>query len=558
MENPKRTVGHDEVYDSIREDEHKDDSEKTEENSFMAQRNLYAMYDMQIFREKAEEAFEKMKDLTDEFMEDDQKIKERMLVSYKLMLDFYGIKLVDDETGEVARAENWSERFENLNRNSHNNLRITRILKCLGLLGFERYQAPLVRFFLEETLMHGTLPRVKRSALDYFIFAVLDKTEQKRLIEFACQCKSEREYVWCPSTTFQNRKEMENYNGIDSPDKDWSSDSTSQSHQKDLINGGVQNKENIASDAKKDTSDDDSLSSENRNVENVSGVCQESDAQTFPILTAGNANTADSNEDTEGYLQRVVSVQEDDSKTGNNEISSTEHLDDNGNDNAALAERPKDQSDHKNGKDKNPPTSHGSTSENVANQTPSSGISESEQQEQGDKSDQDNNNELFDKESKEETQQHGCESQDDGAATGSSTNSEGNSADTNSSNYTESDKNILGNPHGDILDTSKKEENEIIKDPVNRGSFMEESPKDRVTDVCNNVTSNTDTHSDANEAKDGDNTASEQATAHRSGVTPSQAIHGNDSDEGKETAMKEEQTESGCVRGEGSEKEGND
>lgn len=32
------------------------------------------------------------------------------------MLGFYGIRLVNKETGEVKRAENWKERFGNLER----------------------------------------------------------------------------------------------------------------------------------------------------------------------------------------------------------------------------------------------------------------------------------------------------------------------------------------------------------------------------------------------------------------------------------------------------------
>uniref|UniRef100_A0A3B4C4G6 Opioid growth factor receptor (OGFr) conserved domain-containing protein n=1 Tax=Pygocentrus nattereri TaxID=42514 RepID=A0A3B4C4G6_PYGNA len=129
----------------------------------------------------------------------DDAAKKRLLKSYKLMLDFYGIKLLDEETGKVCRAEHWEERFKNLDRNTHNNLRITRILKCLGILGFEHYQAPLVRFFLTETLVEGRLPRVKRSVLDYFMFSVLNTSERKELIRFAFeQFEPKREFVWCP------------------------------------------------------------------------------------------------------------------------------------------------------------------------------------------------------------------------------------------------------------------------------------------------------------------------------------------------------------------------
>ncbi|XP_076023228.1 opioid growth factor receptor [Genypterus blacodes] len=125
--------------------------------------------------------------------------KRRLVESYELMLGFYGMQLVNKETGEVKRAENWKERFGNLERNMHNNLRITRILKSLGELGFEHYQGPLVQFFLEETLVKKTLSSVKRSVLDYFLFAVLDKQKRQDLVRFAyLNFEPKDKFVWCP------------------------------------------------------------------------------------------------------------------------------------------------------------------------------------------------------------------------------------------------------------------------------------------------------------------------------------------------------------------------
>ncbi|XP_054641177.1 opioid growth factor receptor [Dunckerocampus dactyliophorus] len=125
--------------------------------------------------------------------------KKRLVESYELMLGFYGIRLVNKETGEVTRADNWKERFGNLERNMHNNLRITRILKSMGELGFEHYQAPLVRFFLEETLVKKNLTSVKRSVLDYFLFAVLDKQKRQELVRFAyLHFEPKDKFVWCP------------------------------------------------------------------------------------------------------------------------------------------------------------------------------------------------------------------------------------------------------------------------------------------------------------------------------------------------------------------------
>lgn len=160
------------------------------------------------------------------------------------MLRFYGIKLLNEETGEVDRRRNWKERFDNLNRsvlifnficlsiyfisdtfeeptckflchlcfrNSHNNLRITRILKCLGLLGFSHYQEPLVRFFLNETLVKQTLPRVKRSVLDYFMFTVLEREKRRKLIEFAFKhFEPKEDFVWCPEKI--QRKLLQDFN----------------------------------------------------------------------------------------------------------------------------------------------------------------------------------------------------------------------------------------------------------------------------------------------------------------------------------------------------------
>ncbi|XP_059384756.1 opioid growth factor receptor-like [Carassius carassius] len=129
----------------------------------------------------------------------DKQAKCKLVKSYKLMLDFYGVRLVDESTGEVERAPNWKDRFRNLNRYSHNNLRITRILKCLGTLGLKHYQAPLVKFFLHETLVVGHLQSLKQSVLDYFMFAVLDNTERQELVRFAFKhFKPQEQFVWGP------------------------------------------------------------------------------------------------------------------------------------------------------------------------------------------------------------------------------------------------------------------------------------------------------------------------------------------------------------------------
>ncbi|XP_053937232.1 opioid growth factor receptor isoform X2 [Cuculus canorus] len=128
-----------------------------------------------------------------------KEVMQRFVRAYQLMLRFYGIVLINEKTGELKRAANWAERFQNLNRFSHNNLRITRILKCLGEMGYEHYQVHLVKFFLTETLVKEMLPNVKRSALDYFLFTIRSKRKRRKLVHYAWQhFKPQSSFVWGP------------------------------------------------------------------------------------------------------------------------------------------------------------------------------------------------------------------------------------------------------------------------------------------------------------------------------------------------------------------------
>ncbi|XP_007520435.1 opioid growth factor receptor isoform X2 [Erinaceus europaeus] len=133
-----------------------------------------------------------------------EEIRKRLIQAYKLMLGFYGIQLKNEDTGQVCRAQNYLKRFQNLDWHSHNNLRITRILKSLGELGLEHYQAPLARFFLEETLVHGELQSVRQSALDYFVFTVRCRRQRRQLLRFAWEHFQPRsKFVWGPHDKLQ-------------------------------------------------------------------------------------------------------------------------------------------------------------------------------------------------------------------------------------------------------------------------------------------------------------------------------------------------------------------
>src|SRR5688500_14553588 len=85
-----------------------------------------------------------------EAMRADPECLARLIRSYALMLDFYGIKIKDNQTGELERGDNWKHRYAHLNSSFHNYLRITRILKCLGEFGYESWKKYFIDFFITE------------------------------------------------------------------------------------------------------------------------------------------------------------------------------------------------------------------------------------------------------------------------------------------------------------------------------------------------------------------------------------------------------------------------
>ncbi|XP_046329060.2 opioid growth factor receptor-like protein 1 isoform X2 [Haliotis rufescens] len=115
----------------------------------------------------------------------DPKTCGRVLTSYKMMLDFYGMKLKDDNTGELERKRNWRQRYSHLNRSMHNYLRITRILKSLGELGYEHLKAPFVRFILKEAMEQKTLENTLDSCYNYWIETIKDDKTREELRDFA-------------------------------------------------------------------------------------------------------------------------------------------------------------------------------------------------------------------------------------------------------------------------------------------------------------------------------------------------------------------------------------
>ncbi|XP_078602475.1 uncharacterized protein LOC144876737 [Branchiostoma floridae x Branchiostoma japonicum] len=111
----------------------------------------------------------------------------RILRSYEMMLDFYGMKLKDKMTGEIVHSDNWEERLSHLNNSNRNYLHITRMLKCLGEFGYEHLKAPFIHFVLQEALVEKTLSNTIESCLDYWLHTIVRKEDRIALLCLADQ-----------------------------------------------------------------------------------------------------------------------------------------------------------------------------------------------------------------------------------------------------------------------------------------------------------------------------------------------------------------------------------
>merc|ERR1712139_676034 len=94
-------------------------------------------------REGEKESFRKFKD-------EDKDAYERALEALRMIFDFWGIQW-DPKTGSCQRTGNYEERYKNRNAKRHNNLRITRVISFLDVIGLGRFQAPLVKYLLKES-----------------------------------------------------------------------------------------------------------------------------------------------------------------------------------------------------------------------------------------------------------------------------------------------------------------------------------------------------------------------------------------------------------------------
>lgn len=136
----------------------------------------------------------------------DLHLKLRVLRAYRMMLDFYGIKLESSETGEVTRADNYKERFDHLNRSMHNYRRITRIIKSIGCLGYGHLQAPFVKFLIYEACVQKTLWKIKGGSIHHWIDAISEDKEREETMKFFLDVNHGDNY-------------FDDYNNVDSADE---------------------------------------------------------------------------------------------------------------------------------------------------------------------------------------------------------------------------------------------------------------------------------------------------------------------------------------------------
>jgi len=104
-----------------------------------------------------------------------KEIKNKIIASIKLMLDFYGFHIKNDN---ILPHDKSDERFNNLIENTHNNLRISRILFFLGDLDMIYYQYRFLYALYYEIFITEKLEKLKSSFIQYWIHSIKDDNQR--------------------------------------------------------------------------------------------------------------------------------------------------------------------------------------------------------------------------------------------------------------------------------------------------------------------------------------------------------------------------------------------
>jgi len=122
-----------------------------------------------------------------------------------MMLDFYGMILLDQTTGSIGRAPNWKERYNELNCSDHNYLRITRIMKCLGEIGLEHYKYQFVEFVMKEIIENNELTGCFDSCYHFWSATLRDPQQRKELENYII--KNMKKLPWANNGIYAETKQ---------------------------------------------------------------------------------------------------------------------------------------------------------------------------------------------------------------------------------------------------------------------------------------------------------------------------------------------------------------
>ena len=134
------------------------------------------------------------------YLRDSTKAVRHFEAALDIMLHFWGMKVdknPNDGSISIKKSDNWIHGTRNLATNSHNFLRINRVLQSLECFGLSEYQAPLLKFLMDEIMVNDIMLKdelavAKKSLCRHWLKSISDPNEQHFLTQM---CKNKGLYV---------------------------------------------------------------------------------------------------------------------------------------------------------------------------------------------------------------------------------------------------------------------------------------------------------------------------------------------------------------------------
>ena len=176
-----------EFYSDIRKSEPEGDFHKTIISDWFGNRKIleyhhgYIQWLFPITETGLNDEAYELSNLEIEIFNKSEELQKKILLSFQMMLDFYGMVLT--ENGNIIRHDYYRERYKHLNKkiNDHNFMRITRIIKCLVLCGLEKYAIEFVKILVDEIYIEKTFTNqqfAKNSCKKFFITSLPKQYQQ--------------------------------------------------------------------------------------------------------------------------------------------------------------------------------------------------------------------------------------------------------------------------------------------------------------------------------------------------------------------------------------------